>query len=62
MEWTAKLDSRNRLTIPKVVRDKFDISSSDEFDFAERESKMIMYRKSDGLAFTLLHANQGSIK
>jgi bifunctional DNA-binding transcriptional regulator/antitoxin component of YhaV-PrlF toxin-antitoxin module len=62
MKWIAKLDKRGRLTLPKSLRDSFSIQTNDDFDFAVSAGLLVMFRKSDGLAFTLQSPKQDTAK
>lgn len=51
--WVAKLDKRCRVTIPKPLRDQYQIKPGDDFDFLVDDRGVFMIRRADNLTLKL---------
>ena len=54
MQWTAKVDKSNRITLPKAMREELGIHPGDEFDFYVDGQKLFVVRRTDRLTFSLI--------
>jgi AbrB family looped-hinge helix DNA binding protein len=54
MSWNAQVDTNNRVTLPKAMREKLGICPGDEFDFHLVDQRVLVVRRSDQLTLELL--------
>jgi AbrB family looped-hinge helix DNA binding protein len=49
MNWNARVDKSNRVTLPKVMREELGLRPGDEFDYQFENRKVFFIRRSDSL-------------